>query len=183
MSLPPLLRMPSKGVDLVWHEFILDTVEYERFCRQAHGRTLHHAPERSMDPAAQNQGVATTFAMACRDEGTQPPGMLALSVLFTVDATLQMADGQPWTLDCGRSTCAASAPVRCIRHAVRPHVPEHLPDQRRPASGKWFSRGGGGLGAASGSGAGHAGGGPGCGGHGIGRGCGGHGGGGHLGEC
>jgi hypothetical protein len=188
VAAPGLLGMPSKGVDLLWHEFILDTVEYERFCRQAYGRTLHHAPERTIDPAAQAEGVARTFAMACRDEGIQLPGMLALPVLFTVDESLQLGDGQHWTLDCGRSTCAASPPVRCIRHAVRPHLPEHLPDQRRPANGKWFIRGGGGLGAAYGvgagssagrSGAGHGGGGHGCAGHGGGHGCGGQGGGGH----
>jgi hypothetical protein len=43
VATPGLLGTPSKGVDLLWHEFILDTVEYERSCRQAYGRTLHHA--------------------------------------------------------------------------------------------------------------------------------------------
>lgn len=36
--------MPSKMVDELWHNFMLDSRHYEKFCTLAFGRTLHHKP-------------------------------------------------------------------------------------------------------------------------------------------
>ncbi len=45
--------MPSKIVDIAWHEFILRTREYTTFCHRAFGAYLHHSPDSTMDvPAA-----------------------------------------------------------------------------------------------------------------------------------
>jgi len=38
------VSMLSRGVDDLWHEFILHTRHYEAFCRQAFGSLLHHTP-------------------------------------------------------------------------------------------------------------------------------------------
>ncbi len=38
------VAMPSQVVDELWHEFILHTKTYDRFCQQAFGRFLHHTP-------------------------------------------------------------------------------------------------------------------------------------------
>ncbi|HEY0450601.1 hypothetical protein [Actinophytocola sp.] len=35
---------PCNAVDLGWHTFILDTVEYERFCARTFGFFVHHVP-------------------------------------------------------------------------------------------------------------------------------------------
>lgn len=35
---------PSARVDLAWHEFILFTRLYERFCQQNFGKMIHHEP-------------------------------------------------------------------------------------------------------------------------------------------
>src|ERR1700749_2272983 len=43
-----VLGMPSKLVDDAWHEFILDSVAYTRFCKQAFGEYLHHTPDEAM---------------------------------------------------------------------------------------------------------------------------------------
>ncbi|MFT5323158.1 MAG: hypothetical protein ACI8P0_001004 [Planctomycetaceae bacterium] len=43
---------PSHRVDLAWHEFILCTVAYERFCTTNFGRFIHHTPG---GPKEQNQ--------------------------------------------------------------------------------------------------------------------------------
>jgi hypothetical protein len=37
-----VLGMPSRLVDEAWHEFILDSVSYTRFCNVAFGGYLHH---------------------------------------------------------------------------------------------------------------------------------------------
>ncbi|MEF3303699.1 hypothetical protein [Paenibacillus sp. GYB003] len=36
--------MFSPEVDVIWHEMLMFTREYERFCRHWNGRTVHHAP-------------------------------------------------------------------------------------------------------------------------------------------
>jgi hypothetical protein len=44
----PVLGMPSRIVDEAWHEFILDSISYTDFCRQAFGGYLHHTPDEAM---------------------------------------------------------------------------------------------------------------------------------------
>jgi hypothetical protein len=39
--------MYSRRVDEVWHQFMLFTVEYERFCLRYFGHYVHHAPDRA----------------------------------------------------------------------------------------------------------------------------------------
>jgi uncharacterized membrane protein YgcG len=39
------VRMTSKPADDAWHEFIVCTHDYQRFCRGAYGRYLHHRPD------------------------------------------------------------------------------------------------------------------------------------------
>ncbi|HEY5941963.1 MAG TPA: hypothetical protein VIT89_03780 [Solirubrobacterales bacterium] len=43
-----VLGMPSQAVDHAWHEFILDSLAYTRFCEQAFGGYLHHTPDEAM---------------------------------------------------------------------------------------------------------------------------------------
>jgi len=43
-----LLGMPSRLVDEAWHEFILDSLSYTRFCEVAFGGYLHHTPDEAM---------------------------------------------------------------------------------------------------------------------------------------
>jgi hypothetical protein len=41
---------PSQIVDELWHEFILHTREYGRFCETVLGRFVHHVPAVQPDP-------------------------------------------------------------------------------------------------------------------------------------
>jgi hypothetical protein len=43
-----VLGMPSRLVDEAWHEFILDSLSYTRFCQVAFGEYLHHTPDEAM---------------------------------------------------------------------------------------------------------------------------------------
>lgn len=43
-----ILGMPSRLVDEAWHEFILDSLSYVRFCENAFGEYLHHTPDEAM---------------------------------------------------------------------------------------------------------------------------------------
>ena len=44
VSLTQSVLTPPQRVDLVWHEFILFTRTYERFCKDTFGRFVHHTP-------------------------------------------------------------------------------------------------------------------------------------------
>jgi hypothetical protein len=43
-----ILGMPSRLVDEAWHELILDSLSYIRFCENAFGEYLHHTPDEAM---------------------------------------------------------------------------------------------------------------------------------------
>jgi hypothetical protein len=43
-----MVSMPSQVVDDAWHEFILFTRQYDKFCRHGFGRFLHHTPAAAM---------------------------------------------------------------------------------------------------------------------------------------
>lgn len=43
-----MVAMPSRAVDVAWHEFIVCTREYHWFCRSTLGRFLHHTPTEGM---------------------------------------------------------------------------------------------------------------------------------------
>ena len=176
-----LLGMPSMAVDLLWHEFILDTAEYSRFCRKAYGGLLHHRPASQMaglDEAAINRAMALTYAMACRDEGMPVRAPVRLPALFSADADLDLSDGQRWVLTCGDQTgcCRADESTRCMRHTLIPLLPSDLPKQLRvgPGGQTFYAggliSGGGATGAFGGGGHSSGGHGHGCGGHGCGGG-------------
>jgi hypothetical protein len=89
-----LIGMPSKVADDLWHEFILDTREYERFCKAAFGSFFHHVPA-SANPPGKKMGAAlrATWRSACRAEGIYPRSPVRLPLLFRIDSELQIAGG------------------------------------------------------------------------------------------
>jgi len=96
-----MIAMPSQAVDLVWHEFILFTRDYEQFCKKGLGRFLHHTPAEAMQArTAAQQGIKRAWRIACLREEIDPrkPGKLPL--LFALDAMLEIPDGFHYTLDC-----------------------------------------------------------------------------------
>jgi len=104
------VAMPSKVVDTLWHEFILHTRGYEVFCRKAFGRMLHHTPAEALSSAPagkkarnpmQHEGLRRAWYWACRDEGIDPRKPSRLPLLFALDATLGIAGGYVYALDCG----------------------------------------------------------------------------------
>jgi hypothetical protein len=84
------MGMPSKAVDLAWHEMILMTREYEAFCRQAFGRFLHHTPEAFLSTPMD--------LLLGRTLGIVERRNLPMA-LFTADAVTGIADGTTWSQD------------------------------------------------------------------------------------
>jgi hypothetical protein len=88
------LGMPSRAVDVAWHEFILMTREYQSFCDEAFGYYLHHSPEETMDeamPGALRRTLLTT------ERDPMVPGYVGIPFLFALDGELGLEDGQKWT--------------------------------------------------------------------------------------
>ena len=99
------VAMPSKVVDTLWHEYILHTRGYERFCRRAFGRMLHHTPAEAMAAGAartttQRAGLRRAWYWSCKDEGVDPHKPSRLPLLFALDGTLAIAGGYVYAADC-----------------------------------------------------------------------------------
>jgi hypothetical protein len=112
-----VVAMPSKAVDVLWHEFILATHEYHRFCKKAFGYYLHHVPNEAMGNADHvAQSVKRCWRIACRLENIDPLKPERLPRLFRVDAELNIADGYRYSLDCrqpGRETPYCGSHMGC----------------------------------------------------------------------
>jgi len=95
------VSMPSQAVDVLWHEFILFTRNYEHFCQRALGQYLHHTPAEAM-PARDTAtaGIRRAWRLACKMEGIDPKQPQRLPLLFALDAQLGIAGGFIYTLNC-----------------------------------------------------------------------------------
>jgi hypothetical protein len=90
--------MPSKAVDVAWHEFILMTRHYEAFCEAAYGEYLHHTQNEGGDERdAERLALARTYALAPATATLltgAAVGTVGASVgLFDVDRTLGIEGG------------------------------------------------------------------------------------------
>lgn len=95
-----MVSMPSQAVDDAWHEFILFSAEYEKFCQNAFGRFLHHTPAEAMrTPTAAQDGIKLAWRLACVKEGIDPKKPAKLPLLFAIDS-LVIEGGFNYRLDC-----------------------------------------------------------------------------------
>ncbi|WP_415898003.1 glycine-rich domain-containing protein [Neptuniibacter sp. QD57_21] len=95
------IAMPSQAVDVVWHEFILFTRDYEVFCSKALGQFLHHTPAEAMEKPTQAQvGIQRAWKFSCLREGIYPAKPRRLPLLFAIDAELKIEDGFTYQLNC-----------------------------------------------------------------------------------
>jgi hypothetical protein len=108
------VAMPSQVTDDLWHEFILYTRHYERFCRQAFGRFMHHTPAVVLATAQRdNTGLRRTWWHCCKDENINPRKPTRLPLLFALDAKLGIADGFRYAPDCSALRAGGDGSVYC----------------------------------------------------------------------
>jgi uncharacterized membrane protein YgcG len=86
------LGMPSRAVDVAWHEMILMTRTYHHFCDRAFGYYLHHSPE-SVMAEPMRDGLARTLSAVERNRALT---MAGVPMLFAIDSELDLAGGQAW---------------------------------------------------------------------------------------
>ena len=86
------LGMPSRAVDVAWHEMILMTRTYHHFCERAFGYYLHHSPDTVMAEPMRD-GLARTLAAVERNRALT---MAGIPMLFAIDSELDLVGGQAW---------------------------------------------------------------------------------------
>ncbi|MFZ5547009.1 MAG: glycine-rich domain-containing protein [Pseudomonadota bacterium] len=98
-----MVSMPSQVVDAMWHAWILDTRGYQRFCRLAFGRFLHHTPAEAMrTPTLATRGIQRAWGLACDDEGLSRKRPERVPLLFALDRELAIPGGFYYVADCRR---------------------------------------------------------------------------------
>ena len=96
-----MVSMPSKVVDVAWHEFILFTKQYEQFCNKALGRFLHHVPAEAMStPTKAQKGIKKAWKISCYREQISPTSPECLPIIFALDSQLEIPDGFKYLLNC-----------------------------------------------------------------------------------
>ena len=98
------VAMPSQVVDDLWHEFILFTRDYKKFCDEAFGKFLHHTPAVKLGGVrSDNEGLRRVWWFSCLEENINPRKATRLPLLFAIDRKLGIANGFVYNLDCRRT--------------------------------------------------------------------------------
>ena len=104
-----MVAMPSEIVDVLWHEFLLFTREYQDFCQKGIGRFLHHTPTEAMkSPTSAQEGIKRAWRLACAKEGIDPKYPNKLPLLFAIDKSLNIKGGFNYQLNCNGGSHMAS---------------------------------------------------------------------------
>jgi hypothetical protein len=112
-----MVAMPSQVVDDAWHEFILFTRAYRRFCRKALGRFLHHTPAEAMStPTLATAGIKRAWRLACARERIDPANPNRLPLIFAIDAMLDIPNGFTYSLDCKDKNSPTHGSGYCASH-------------------------------------------------------------------
>jgi hypothetical protein len=97
------VSMPSQVVDDLWHEFILFTRQYQKFCKMAFGQYLHHTPAEAMQNSNSiSSGIKRAWKLACKLERIDPKEPSRLPRIFAIDAALNIENGFYYSLDCAK---------------------------------------------------------------------------------
>jgi hypothetical protein len=108
------VAMPSQVTDDLWHEFILYTRHYDRFCKQAFGRFMHHTPAVVLATAQRdNTGLRRTWWQCCKEENINPRKPTRLPLLFALDAKLGIENGFRYAPDCSALRAGGDGSVYC----------------------------------------------------------------------
>lgn len=87
--------MPSKIVDDAWHELILMSREYSRFCEQAFGGYLHHTPAGASNEPHEKGLLRTLHQLKSDHANAAGWAMLGgIPLLFALDKAMAVEGGQ-----------------------------------------------------------------------------------------
>jgi hypothetical protein len=114
MSGRRFVSMPSVVADDLWHEFILYTRDYQRFCRRAFGTFLHHTPAVVLTGHRKsNEGLRRVWWYCCKYENIDARNPTRLPLLFALDAKLNIPNGFVYHPRCEELRQGGTATVYC----------------------------------------------------------------------
>jgi hypothetical protein len=114
MSGKRFVSMPSRVADDLWHEFILHTREYQRFCRRAFGSFMHHMPATVLsENRKSNTGLRRVWWYCCKYENIDPRNPTRLPLLFALDVKLSIPAGFVYHHRCEALRAGGTALVYC----------------------------------------------------------------------
>jgi hypothetical protein len=94
MSGKRFVSMPSCMADDLWHEFILYTREYRRFCRSGFGTFMHHTPAAVLgENRRSNAGLRRVWWYCCKYENIDARKPMRLPLLLALDAKRNIPNG------------------------------------------------------------------------------------------
>ncbi len=94
------VAMPSRIVDEAWHEFILFSRDYARFCQNAFGYFLHHNPSTPLTRLTDRTYALTqAWDLACKLANSNPKKTQKLPLLFRIDEELAIPGGMKYSTD------------------------------------------------------------------------------------
>jgi hypothetical protein len=106
--------MPSRVVDALWHEFILDTKTYHNFCSKAFGKYFHHIPAGKVSSTnSRSEALRRTWHLACLEENIDPKKATRLPLLFAIDSKMKIPDGHVYDLEVIRKAPKADSGDAC----------------------------------------------------------------------
>lgn len=91
--------MPSKVVDDAWHEFILMSREYTRFCDRAFGRYLHHTPAALSEESVKMGLWRTAYYLQTSSPNPAWATLYGLPLIFALDRVLSVEGGYFYDVD------------------------------------------------------------------------------------
>jgi hypothetical protein len=91
---------PSERIDLAWHEFLLFTKEYQRFCQRMFGFFIHHNPRSKDDRPSRrvNSPIRNTLTAAWAVFGELSPN-------WDFPGALKVSDGNCASCDTPSTNC------------------------------------------------------------------------------
>ncbi len=108
------IGMPSRVVDIMWHEFILDTRKYTAFCKKAFGGYFHHIPaSKSQKGIAIANSMKLTLKLAFLEENINPANPTRLPLLFAIDEKLKIPHGNVYQLPKNTQETSSSSTSSC----------------------------------------------------------------------
>lgn len=97
---PGVVAIPSRVVDVAWYEFTLHTNDYHQFCDQAFGHYLHHNIfSKKMLSKDIKVSLQRAWVYSCRAENINPQNPFCLPVLFSIDSSLNISDGNKFSVE------------------------------------------------------------------------------------
>ncbi len=94
-----IIVIPSRIIDRALYAFMLESQEYEIFCKDFLGFYLNRPSLKAMNNSIADNDLKIVWTLACDKDEIDPDNPNKLPLLFKLDASFDIFDGIKYTLD------------------------------------------------------------------------------------